>query len=118
MIYPTLSSVLYRSMPISIQKPIRIAIADAHETLRYGLIALLSNTHGIEVVGAADSPDALRAVLLRNCADIIIFDLCSADQERIAMAHELSQLYPDSRILMFTEHISRYHAEQLLQAGM
>jgi DNA-binding NarL/FixJ family response regulator len=61
-----------------IQKPIRVALANDHPIVRYGLRELLTLEEDIVVVGEAVSgPEAVEVVTATN-ADILIVDLGSA----------------------------------------
>lgn len=106
------------AQPILSQETIRIVVADHHETVRCGLSALLSAERGIEIVGEANSPKALWSVLAHCGVDVIIFDLCDDDQQRVALVHELRHTYPTTAILSFTTDAYPYQIDQLLHAGI
>jgi DNA-binding NarL/FixJ family response regulator len=107
-----------RAQHVLSQETIHIAIADHHETVRYGLSALLRAKRGIEIVGEANSPKALWSVLAHSRVDVIIFDLCDDDQERLALVQELRRTYPTVGILSFTTDAYPYQIDQLLHAGV
>ncbi len=81
---------------------ITILVVDDHTLFRRGLIALLGQEEGIEVVGeAADGSDALRmAEALKP--DLILLDNHMPGVAGVALLPALRQVAPASRVLMLT----------------
>ncbi len=83
-------------------QPIRVLIADDHELVRKGLVALLSRKTGIEVVGeAADGDEAVRKTLSLR-PDVILLDLVMPGKDGVAAIQEIKQEDQNVRILVLT----------------
>ena len=98
-------------------KLIRILIADDHQLVRQGLIALLSVKPGIEVVGqAADGVQAVElACLLRP--DIVLMDLLMPHKDGIEATREIKAEDPEARILIITSFAEDENVYQAIKAG-
>lgn len=98
-------------------KLIRILIADDHQLVRQGLIALLSVKPGIEVVGqAADGVEAVElAQALRP--DIVLMDLLMPHKDGIEATREIKAEDPEARILIITSFAEDENVYQAIKAG-
>jgi NarL family two-component system response regulator LiaR len=98
-------------------EPIRILIADDHQLVRQGLMALLSVKPGIEVVGQA--ADGVEAVELANSLepDIILLDLLMPNKDGIETTREIKADDPDARILIITSFAEDENVYQAIKAG-
>jgi len=98
-------------------KSIRILIADDHELVRQGLMALLSVKSGVEVIGQAE--DGEKAVELANTLkpDIILMDLLMPRKNGIEATREIKTDNPDARILIITSFAEDENVYQAIKAG-
>ena len=98
-------------------KSIRILIADDHELVRQGLLALLSVKPGVEVIGQAE--DGEKAVELANTLkpDIILMDLLMPRKNGIEATREIKTDNPDARILIITSFAEDENVYQAIKAG-
>ena len=98
-------------------KPIRILIADDHQLVRQGLMALLSVKPGIEVIGQA--ADGVEAVELAHSLqpDIILLDLLMPHKDGIEATSEIKADNPDARILIITSFAEDENVYQAIKAG-
>ncbi|MFF7653247.1 response regulator [Streptomyces sp. NPDC007983] len=65
--------------PTDATPPIRLLLCDDHAVVRAGLLALLSSTAGIEVVGEAGSGEEALAMAARVRPDVVLMDLQLGD---------------------------------------
>lgn len=98
-------------------EPVRILIADDHQLVRQGLVALLSIKPGVEVVGQAE--DGVEAVKLANTLkpDIILMDLIMPRKNGIEATREIKADNPDARILIITSFAEDENVYQAIKAG-
>ncbi len=96
---------------------IRILIADDHQLVRQGLVALLSVKPGVEVIGQAK--DGIEAVELANLLkpDIILMDLLMPSKNGIEATREIKVKNPDARILIITSFAEDENVYQAIKAG-
>lgn len=97
--------------------PIQIMIADDHQLVRQGLIALLSVKPGVEVIGQAKNGN--EAVALANSLkpDIILMDLLMPQKDGIEATREIKAENPDARILIITSFAEDEKVFQAIKAG-
>lgn len=97
--------------------PIRILIADDHQLVRQGLVALLSVKPGVEVVGQAEN--GAKAVELAHSLnpDIILMDLLMPGKNGIEATREIKSDNPDARILIITSFAEDENVYQAIKAG-
>jgi len=98
---------------------IRIIIVDDHKLIRMTLgLAFDSNFPDIEVVGEADSGEALFSMLPATPADLILLDIMLPGMGGIEVARRLRSEYPDLKILAFSADSSAEKLEAILEAGI
>jgi len=96
---------------------IRVYLADDHELVRRGLLALLSTERELEVVGVgADGEEAVRQVAeLRP--DVILMDLQMPRKSGIEAIAEIKEADPGARILVLTSFGDEDMVFAAIQAG-
>lgn len=96
---------------------IRVLIADDHTVVRGGLVALLEDIEGIEVIGeAADGVEAvMRARSMRP--DVILMDLMMPRKTGIEAIEEVKAENPNARILVLTSYSEDDKVFAAIKAG-
>lgn len=96
---------------------IRVLIADDHQLVRQGFMALLSVKPGVEVVGQAQN--GIEAVELAQSLkpDIILMDLLMPKKNGIEATREIKANNPDIRILIITSFAEDENVYQAIKAG-
>lgn len=81
---------------------IRVLIADDHPLIRKGLASLLNSEPGIRLVGeAVDGLDAIQKA--QNLQpDVMIVDLVMPEKNGVEVICEVTQILPDTKILVLT----------------
>jgi DNA-binding NarL/FixJ family response regulator len=96
---------------------IRVLLVDDHAILREGLRALLRFSAGVEVVGEArDGAEAVERVGELH-PDIVLMDIGMPGMNGIEATRIIRQRYPQTRVLILTQHEERQYLLPLLQAG-
>ncbi len=96
---------------------IKILIADDHGVIRAGLRALLSGLPDIEVVGeAVDGRDALKKTVELQ-PNIVIMDLSMPEMGGVEATRQLSQIAPDTRVLILTVHEDEGLLKEVIRVG-
>jgi DNA-binding NarL/FixJ family response regulator len=82
--------------------PPRVVLVDDHDLFRTGLLNLLSEQDGVQIVGEADNgTDALR--LVRELApDVVVMDLNMPGISGIEATRQISMFAPLTRVLVLT----------------
>ena len=89
-------------------------IVDAHDIVRAGLRAVLSESAGLEVVGeAGTAAEAIKAGGILK-PDVVVLDLRLPDRSGVEVCRELKFLLPEVKVLFLTS----YGDEANVQAGL
>lgn len=96
---------------------IRVLLVDDHALMCEGLRALLSYYGDVDVVGdASDGAQAIAQVgELRP--DVVLMDVAMPGMNGIDATRVLCKKYPQTRVLVVTQHDDRQYVVPLLQAG-
>lgn len=102
---------------MTLQKKIRVLIADDHAILREGLKQILAETQDIVVCGSVDNGvDAIRCHR-DNEADVLLLDISMPDKNGIDVLKQIKKEYPRLAVLMFTMHREELYAVRALKSG-
>src|SRR5512138_2939360 len=96
---------------------VRLLIADDHGVLRAGLIALLKEEIGMEVVGEADDENSAVSLAVEKRPDVILMDLSMPNTGGIEATRRIKQLVPESRILILTFHEDKTLMQEAIRSG-
>jgi DNA-binding NarL/FixJ family response regulator len=98
-------------------EPIRILIADDHESFRTGLRALLASLPSIEVVGEAQTGEEAVAQASRLQPDVVVMDLNMPDVDGIAATREIVATSPHIAVLVVSMYEDDEQVFGALKAG-
>jgi len=97
--------------------PLRILLADDHETVRHGLKLLIDSQSDMGVVGeAADGNGVLQQAKTLK-PDIIVMDISMPGMNGLIATRTLKRVQPDVAIVALTRHDDETYLEELLRAG-
>jgi len=96
---------------------IRVLIVDDHAILREGIRALLKLSSDIEVVGEAG--DGLEAIskVRELSPDIVLMDIAMPGLGGLEATQEIHKQYPDSRVVILSQHDDSEYVFPILKAG-
>ena len=96
---------------------IRVLIADDHTVVRGGLVDLLEEVEGIELV--AEAADGIEAVLRARATkpDVILMDLMMPRKTGIEAIEEIRKESPNARILVLTSYSDDDKVFAAIKAG-
>ncbi|HKX31090.1 MAG TPA: response regulator transcription factor [Blastocatellia bacterium] len=105
-----------QSVP-SMEKRLRIVLAEDHEMVREGLKTLLNRQPDMQVIGeAADGAEAVERVK-ELLPDIVIMDISMPTINGLQATERLKQLCPDVKVVTLTRHTDAGSLQLLLCAG-
>ncbi len=97
--------------------PIRVMVVDDHHMVRQGLIALLSGSPEIEVVGsAADGREAI-ALFSSLKPDVTLMDLQMASVGGVEAIRQIRAVHPAARFIVLTTFDGDEDIFRAMQAG-
>jgi DNA-binding NarL/FixJ family response regulator len=98
---------------------VRVAVADDAMILREGLARLLTEV-GFEVVGLAGDAEELLELVERSRPDVAVIDIRmppTHTDEGLRAAKAIRERWPDTAILVLSQHVNPRYAIELLSAG-
>ena len=96
---------------------IRVVVVDDHTLMRQGLVGLLGDEPGIEVVGQAGDAPSTRDAIEACEPHVVLLDIGLPGMSGLELAGELTQSTPSLAVLMVTMHDRDDYLFQALQAG-
>lgn len=98
-------------------KPIRILLADDHETVRQGLRLLIDGQTDMEVVAEANDGRVAveRAVVARP--HVVVLDVSMPRMNGLDAARELREVLPEAAIVALTRYNDAAFVQELVDAG-
>ncbi|MBF6605331.1 MAG: response regulator transcription factor [Chloroflexi bacterium] len=83
---------------------LRLLVADDHEVVRRGLVALLDRREGFEVVAEAGTVAEALAMAHRYQPDIVIMDVRLPDGSGVEACREIRAELPSTRVIILTSY--------------
>jgi len=96
---------------------IRVVVADDQAAVRDGLVALLSVTPGVEVVGEAADGAAAVAAAETLRPDVVLMDLRMPGVDGVEATRLIGQSAPGVRVVVLTTHADDASILKALRAG-
>ena len=101
---------------MSLQKPLRVVIADDHPYYRRGLIRSL-RARGIEVVGEAPNGEAAIRAVEESAPDVVVMDLKMPGMSGFEATRQLTARVPATRVLVLSVSNDEEDVSEALMAG-
>jgi DNA-binding NarL/FixJ family response regulator len=98
-------------------RKIRILLADDHKLMRSGLKALIEQQSDLTVVGEADDGRQAVALAASLKPDLLVMDIGMPNLNGIEAAHQITQAYPETAIVMLSMHSDESYVLRALKAG-
>jgi DNA-binding NarL/FixJ family response regulator len=95
----------------------RVLLVDDHEVVRLGLMTLINDQPGFEVVGeAGNAAEAVRAVE-RLRPDVVLMDIRMPGEGGIEATRQITERFPATRVVMLTSFADDELVVRAIRAG-
>lgn len=96
---------------------IKILLVDDHAIVREGIRSLLSHHKDLQIVGqAVDGRQAVTAVSKLR-PDVVLMDITMPVMNGLEATQEIHRQFPETRVLILTQHESKEYILSVLRAG-
>lgn len=97
--------------------PVRLLVVDDHPVVRDGIVGMVANDTGVEVVGEAS--DGAEAVALARAVnpDVVLMDLRMPDTDGVTAIREFSRLGIRARVVVLTTYDADADVLPAIEAG-
>lgn len=95
----------------------KLLIVDDHKVVRDGIRFMLADAEQIDVVGEAESAEAMLALLETDPIDVILLDIRMGGMTGLDALEQISDLYPQVRVLMLSMHDQPGYVRRALELG-
>ena len=99
---------------------IRVVHGEDSVLIREGVSRILAGAPDLELVGAAEDFDGLRALVEETQPDVVVTDIRmppTQTDEGIRMAVELNEARPEIGVVVLSQHLSKAHASLVFAGG-
>jgi DNA-binding NarL/FixJ family response regulator len=97
--------------------PIRVLLADDHETFRESVGAMLRDTPGILVAGEASTVHGTVQLAQQCRPDVVVLDVRLGEGNGLDIIRDILNVAPQSAVLMFTMHRDKRYVRRAVEAG-
>ncbi len=96
--------------------PIRVLLADDHELVRAGILALLQNLKLQVVAEASDGNEAVRLIGLHQ-PDVALMDIAMPGLNGLDATARIAQEFPNVKVIILSVHANVEYARRALRVG-
>ncbi|CAG0947050.1 Oxygen regulatory protein NreC [Anaerolineae bacterium] len=96
---------------------IRVLLVDDHTIVRDGIAAFLARCKDIQVVGHAVNGQAGIEAAAKLQPDVVLMDITMPVMNGLDATREIHKRFPNTRVLVLTQHENKEYVMPLLQAG-
>jgi two-component system response regulator NreC len=98
-------------------KPLRILLAEDHQTVRVGIKLLVDAETDLEVIAEVGDGESAVSETIRLEPDLVLMDISMPKMNGLKATKKLRSKLPDLKILMLTRHTDDGYLQQLIAAG-
>ncbi|MCL1601573.1 MAG: response regulator transcription factor [Actinomycetia bacterium] len=95
----------------------RILIVDDHKVVRDGVRFMLSDTPEIEIVGEADSAEAMFDIVSSEPVDVVLLDIRMEGMTGLDALGRMASEFPQVRVLMLSMHDQPGYVRRAIELG-
>jgi two-component system nitrate/nitrite response regulator NarL len=97
--------------------PIRVLLADDHQTFRESVSAMLRNTPGMLVAGEAATVHSTVRLAQECRPDVVVLDVRMGEGNGLDIIRKILDVAPQAAVLMLTMHGDKRYVRRAVEAG-
>jgi DNA-binding NarL/FixJ family response regulator len=97
--------------------PIRVFLAEDHETVRHGIRLLIESQEDMAVVGEASNGQMAASRVPETKPDVLLLDISMPEMNGLETTRVLHQLLPDLGIVALTRYSDEAYLQEMIRAG-
>ena len=101
----------------TLDKSIRVILADDHTLVRAGIRALLEKLPQVEVIGEAEDGRAVLELVRRHRPNIVLMDIGMPGLNGLETTERLSKESPETRVIILSMHHNEEYVRRAISAG-
>jgi DNA-binding NarL/FixJ family response regulator len=101
----------------TLDKSIRVILADDHTLVRAGIRALLEKFPRVEVIAEAEDGRAVLELVRQHRPDIVLMDIGMPGLNGLETAERLSKESPETRVIILSMHRNEEYVRRAISAG-
>lgn len=106
-----------KAMSKKIPPAIRVLVVDDHTIVREGICHLLAAQGDIEIVGQAANGEQALAQVAALHPDVVLMDIAMPQMDGLQATQKITAAFPQTRVLVLTQHETPEYIVPLLRAG-
>ena len=96
---------------------IRVLVADDHELVRCGIVRMLDDVDGVEVVGEVFSGEEVQTFCRSHSVDVVLMDIRMPGMGGLEATRRLTASRPEIKVIALTSMDDAVHSRKILEAG-
>lgn len=96
---------------------ISVLVVDDHQLFREGIRSLFAKNDDIEVIGEADSSEAMFSLFEEQRPEVVLIDITMLGSDGLSAIRESKKRYPDVRFIVLTMHADGQYVVKAVRSG-
>lgn len=96
---------------------ISVLLVDDHQLFREGISSLFAQDELIEIVGLADSVDAMFVCFEKQVPEVVLIDISMPGIDGLTAIKDARKLYPDTKFIVLTMHADGQYVVKAVRSG-
>jgi len=96
---------------------LRVVLVEDHDLVREGIKSLLGSLRGIQVVGDTGDGAAALPLVEEQAPNVVLMDIALAGMNGLAIAGQVTERFPEVRVVILSMHVNDEYVWQALRAG-